>query len=258
MPDDPKQITEEHVRDATMGMRVQRLTPTSVNSYLRVLKAWLRWMKIPGADGVPIPVPFLQAPRLVPRTFTAAQQRALLAAKPTSMSGQRVLLLAKIYLDTGARAEEIIQLFMGDINLDDQLIKIEGKGSRERIIPFSRELRGDLHRWIEQFPDASQDSWLFPTERGHISYRNMHRDFVALCKSVRISGRRMSFHSLRHTFATSYVANGGDPLRLQRVLGHTNLQMTSRYVQTQTRDLSVVHERFSPLGSAQGKDGKKR
>lgn len=257
LPASTAQINEATIERAVVAMREDGLSPTSTNSYLRVLKAFVRWLNIRNAAGDPLPVPMIVAPRLVPRTFTASQQRALLAARPTSMSGKRVLLLAKLYLDTGARAEEIITLRVGDVNLDDLLITIVGKGARQRVVPFSLGLRAELHGWIEQLPhDASPDSWLFPTARGHISYRNMHRDFVALCRSVGISGRRMSFHSLRHTFATSYVANGGDPLRLQRVLGHTNLQMTSRYVQTQTKDLSAVHERYSPLGSAQGTERK--
>jgi hypothetical protein len=71
MPDDPKEITGEHVHDATMGMRVQRLSAISTNSYLRVLRAFVRWLRIPGdgRDGL-LPVPMIQAPRLVPRTFT--------------------------------------------------------------------------------------------------------------------------------------------------------------------------------------------
>jgi integrase/recombinase XerD len=250
LPGSTDQINETTIEDVVMFMRQEKLSPTSVNSYLRVLKVFVRWLGVRTADGDPLSVPMIKAPTLVPRTFTAAQQRALLAAKPKSRCGQRVLLLAKLYLNTAARAEEIIALRLRDVNLDDLLIKIEGKGARERIVPFSLGLRGDLVLWIdEHIPDPRPESWLFPTPRGHILYRNMHRDFVALCKSVGIVGRRMGFHSLRHTFGSHYIAAGGDPLRLQRILGHSSLAMTARYVQIQTKDLSEVHERFAPGGA---------
>jgi integrase/recombinase XerD len=70
-----------------------------------------------------------------------------------------------------------------------------------------------------------------------------------MAKSKRITGRRVSLHTLRHSFATLYIANGGDAMRLQRLLGHSTLAMTEKYVSLQTQDLSQVHGRFSPLGS---------
>jgi integrase/recombinase XerD len=73
---------------------------------------------------------------------------------------------------------------------------------------------------------------------------------VFKANSKGITGKRVSFHTLRHSFATLYIANGGDPMRLQRLLGHSTLTMTQKYVSLQTRDLSNVHEQFSPLVAA--------
>jgi integrase/recombinase XerD len=258
MPDDPKEITGEHVHDATMGMRVQRLSAISTNSYLRVLRAFVRWLRIPGdgRDGL-LQVPMIHAPRLVPRTFTRDELLCLIHFQPTTMTTERIALLVKMYLDTGARAEELLALRRGDLNIDDLLIKISGKGARERMIPFSLPLRADLHRWMAHTPDAPASEYLFPTPRGHYSYRNALRDFVAMAKSKGITGRRVSLHTLRHSFATLYIANGGDPMRLQRLLGHSTLAMTEKYVSLQTQDLSQVHGRFSPLGSIlQGRRGR--
>ncbi len=81
LPDDPAEITgaagEEYVRDCIMGMRASGLSAVSTNSYLRVLKVFLHWLKVVGADGMPIKVQMLQAPRQDPRTFTPAEQSAL-------------------------------------------------------------------------------------------------------------------------------------------------------------------------------------
>jgi integrase/recombinase XerD len=192
----------------------------------------------------------ISAPRLVPRTFTPDELAALLHVRPATMTEARIFVLMQMYLDIGARAEELLALRRGDVNLNDLLIHITGKGARQRIVPFRLPLRAELHRWMDLTPDGPPTAYLFPTPRGHYSYRNALRDFVTLAKSKGITGHRVSFHTLRHSFATLYIANGGDPMRLQQLLGHSTLAMTQKYVSLQTRDLSNVHEQFSPLGAA--------
>jgi site-specific recombinase XerD len=204
-------------------MRSAGRSAISTNSYLRVLKVFVRWLNILGEDGTPLRVPTISAPRLVPRTFSRDELQCLLHVRPATMTEARIFVLMQMYLDTGARAEELL---------------------------FSLPLRAELHRWLDLTPDAPPTAYLFPTPRGHYSYRNPLRDFVTLANSKGITGKRVSFHTLRHSFATLYIANGGDPMRLQRLLGHSTLTMTQKYVSLQTRDLSNVHEQFSPLGAA--------
>jgi site-specific recombinase XerD len=89
---------------------------------------------------------------------------------------------------------------------------------------------------------------VFCTKRGKpLIYRNMLRNFKELGERLGISGVRVSFHTLRHTFAYNYVKHGGNVLYLQRALGHTDLSMTKRYVNLQTEDLKVMHQRVSQL-----------
>lgn len=240
LPENPKDITEETIRRIKIGLQEAKLSPISVNSYLKVLRTFLRELKICGKDGSPLPVPPVLQPKLVPPTYTQDQLQTLLSAPTSCMSFRRVQLLAKIYLDTGARAEEILKLPRTNIDLDNHLIKLTGKGRKERIVPFSQELRADLYRWMQLEPDAEL---LFP----RLSYRNALRDWKILAKKVGVTGRKISFHTLRHTMATGYIATGGNVLYLQRLLGHASLEMTKRYVDTQTKDLANVHERHSLL-----------
>jgi site-specific recombinase XerD len=250
LPADPTDITERTIDDCVLAMRQAGLSAISTNSYLRVLKVFVRWLNIRTADGDPLPVPMMRAPTLVPKTFTRDELACLLHFRPTTMTERRVCLLMRMYIDTGARAEELLGLHRVDVDLDNCLIKISGKGACERIVPFSLPLRAELHHWLAETPDAHPTTYLFPTPRGHYSYRNCLRDFVAIARSKNITGRRVSLHTFRHSFASYYIANGGDPMRLQRLLGHSTLAMTQKYVSLQTSDLSQVHDRFSPLGSA--------
>lgn len=165
------------------------------------------------------------------------------------MSGQRIRLIAMLYLDTGARAEEILSLRRADVALDTGLLTLDGKGRKQRVVPFSRELRDPLYRWLQRTPDAPGTEWLFPTRPGHhLCYPNALHDFWLLGESLGIRGSRLSFHALRHTMATNYIRAGGDVFRLQRILGHSSLHMTQRYVHLQTTDLVRDHARFSTMG----------
>jgi site-specific recombinase XerD len=89
---------------------------------------------------------------------------------------------------------------------------------------------------------------VFCTQRGHmLGYRNMLRGFKLLAERLGINGVRVSFHTLKHTFAVNYVRHGGNVLYLQRALGHTDLSMTKRYVNLQTEDLKKMHLQTSQL-----------
>lgn len=247
LPEDPAQIRQHTIGELIATLRQQHtLCAISVNVYLKVLKAFLRWLAAEEYIEKPLKVTFLIQPKLVPSTYTHDQLRAILGLRPTLMSEQRVHLIAMLYLDTGARAQEILGLRRSDVDLDDCLLHLDGKGRRQRTVPFSRELRADLYRWMQRRPTDLQEAWLFPTGPGHhLVYENALRDFRKLQEQLGIHGRRLSFHAFRHTMATNFIRQGGDVFRLQRILGHSSLTMTQRYVHLQTADLAEEHQRLS-------------
>jgi site-specific recombinase XerD len=132
------------------------------------------------------------------------------------------------------------------VDLDNMLLRVRGKGEKQRIVPISFKMRRLLYRWLlkHEFP------LVFATRDGaRLGRRNLLRDFKRLAKRLGISGVRVSFHTLRHTFAVNYIRQGGDVFRLQRILGHSTLEMTRRYVNLQTEDLQTVHNRLSVVSS---------
>ncbi len=90
---------------------------------------------------------------------------SLMHIQPESMTEARIFVLMRMYLDTGARAEELLALRRSDVNLQDQLIKITGKGGRERQVPFQQLVRADIQRWMNLTPDAPPTAYLFPTRQ---------------------------------------------------------------------------------------------
>jgi integrase/recombinase XerD len=110
-----------------------------------------------------------------------------------------------LLLDTGCRIEEALTLERGRVDLENMLLTVNGKGQKQRIIPFSVELRKVLFKHLREH----KFSLVFCTrDGGRLSYHNMVRNYKKLCAKLKIE-RVSSFHRLRHTFALNYVRSGG-------------------------------------------------
>jgi integrase/recombinase XerD len=129
--------------------------------------------------------------------------------------------------------------------LEDLLIKVQGKGSKERYVPISIECRKVLFKFLNKH----SFDFVFPTKQGGKIFQcNAFRDFNALCRELGINGVRTSWHTLRHGYALNHIREGGDVFSLQRILGHSDLNVTKRYVGLTENDLKLIHKRTSILG----------
>jgi len=150
-----------------------------------------------------------------------------------------------VLFDTGTRLDEVLSLHVSDVNMDDLLLTVMGKGRKGRTIPFSIELRRALSPAII---GRTPGEFLFSTQRGgKLSARNVLRDTKALCGQLGFEAPKRSMHATRHTFATEYLRRGGSLLHLQKMLGHTSLAMVRRYAHLAVADLQRVHNQLSPL-----------
>ena len=148
-------------------------------------------------------------------------------------------------LDTGLRLSEVAGLRRCDLR-PDGTVKVLGKGARERIVPVGHVARQALVRHLRQELPAGSDAPIFRSRRGGaLGWRGIQQVFKRLKARAGIPGR-CSPHLLRHTFAHSYLVNGGDVFSLQRMLGHTTLDMVKRYVALAEGDLVARHRAASP------------
>ncbi len=232
----------------TATLRDRGVSATSVNTYARAINAFLRWGHEEGHFAELVRIPRLKQEQKTLATFNSSDLKKLVDYKPRNALGTaRLHTLSLLLLDTGLRIDEALGLSRQDIDLDNLLVKVKGKGSKERVVPMSLDMRKVLFRWLSKH----HHNLAFPTRNGgKLGQRNLLRDFKQLNGHLGIKGVRCSFHTLRHTFAVGYIRNGGDPFRLQRILGHSSLEMTRRYVNLQTADQQAVHQRSSPLAGA--------
>ena len=220
-------------------MRESGLKPISINNRIRAVNAFLKW------SGTELRVKKVKEEQRVLPTFTASDIEKFSKFKPKGRTQVRLHTLALALLDTGCRISECIRLRWDEVDFDNLLVLYHGKGKKERRVPFSFELR----RRLFVLKQKAKFDLVFCTRDGnHLDRHVVLRDIKLLCKRLQIVPPERTLHAFRHTFALSYLRNGGSVMHLQKILGHTSLEQTRKYVNLLTDDLSAVHQKFSPLG----------
>jgi len=247
--------TQDELKALVVRMREKGLKETAANAVFRCLNAYLHWAsgseRKCGAGCNHPRIHRLREPQLVMPTFTDTQVKRLVSwkTKAKNYHHRRLHLFVLFLLDTGARSSEILGLRSKDIDLDNLLVTLDGKGRKQRVVPFSFELRKSLYRYIKEF-GCKPDALLFACKTGTLwSRRNALREVRQLCRDLGFEPPPRTVHAFRHTFAVNYLRRGGSVFHLQKVLGHTSLEMTRRYTNLVTTDLQAVHERVSLLSS---------
>jgi len=231
----------DELNDAVMRMREKGLKATGCNSVIRAINAYLKW------SGSQLKIPALKETQLVLPTFTAQQIRLLVAWKPKNFYQRRLHLLTLVLFDTGCRITEALTLRVRDVDMENLLVTLDGKGRKQRVVPFSFELRKAMFRYIGEYGRKPDLLLLASRSETRLGRRVMLRDVKRLCNRLNFEPPARTLHAFRHTFAVNYLRKGGSVFHLQKVLGHSTLEMTRRYANLVTADLQAVHERVSLL-----------
>jgi site-specific recombinase XerD len=236
--------TKPALNQFVMEMRKSGISACTMNDYIRGVNVFLAWLYENEYIPKVLKIKRVKEEQTIIETFTDKQLEAFISYKPKDPTELRLHTMVLFLIDTGCRIEETITVVRENVDLDSLAVKVRGKGSKERIVPISLELHKSLFRFLK----THEFDLVFCTRDGKpLMYRNLLRDFKNLGRQLGISGVRVSFHTLRHTFAVNYVRQGGNIFYLQRAMGHTDLSMTRRYVNLQTEDLQKAHMKLSTL-----------
>lgn len=234
--------TEDDLKQMVIRMRQKGLRATGCNSAIRSVNAYLKW------SGSPLKIKQMKEEQRALPTFDPESVQRLLRWRPKTEAGHRLQTVIAFLADTGARIDECLSLRWPEVDFDNLLLLLHGKGRKDRRVPMSLELRRLLYSWKRRLPG---DGLVFGTMSGtKQGRRNVLRDVKSLCRRVGVVIPARTLHAFRHTFALNYLRNGGSVFHLQKMLGHSTLEMTRRYANLTTSDLQAVHERLSLLGSA--------
>jgi site-specific recombinase XerD len=203
------------------------LSGHTINTYMRSIRVFWSWLveeeiiECNPFSKLKIPKP----PKKIIATFSPHQIESLLSVMSGSAEGYRGVVIVLTLLDTGLRVNELINLKMGNVWLDEGLIKVLGKGNKERLVPIGKQIRKLLWRYITQYrPEPARPNLdnLFLTQDGRPLTKNRVDSMMKhYGRMAGLTGVRCSPHTLRHTFAINFLRNDGDIFSLQKILGHS-------------------------------------
>ena len=230
------------------------LSSHTVNCYLRSIRAFWSWLIAEEiiTNNLFLKVKLPRPVRKVIPVFSENQIVQLLSVIDTSTSvGYRNQAIVLTLLDTALRVSELIDVRMDDLWLDEGLLKVMGKGGKERHIPIGAEVQRILWRYINSYrarPRNPNSDFLFLTSDGRkLTKGRIEIMMSGYGKKAGIRGVRVSPHTLRHTAAVGFLRNGGDVFSLQRLLGHASLGMTRHYCELADVDVKRAHSTASPV-----------
>lgn len=253
------EISKKDIITFIYEMNEAGVKPVTVNHYLRELRAFFNWCFSENYIDEKIEIKLIKSQESVKETYTEDELKKLLLA-PTGddYCSWRSWAIINWILATGNRERTVCNIKMCDLNiLEHEIILQHTKNKKAQIIPMSSELATVLKTFIREFrSDANPEDYLFCNVAGEKLTENaMKLSIRAYNKSRNVS--RTSIHALRHTFAKYWIRNNGDVFRLQKMLGHSSLDMTRVYVNMFSADLKEGFDDFSPLDKMVKKAGLK-
>jgi integrase/recombinase XerD len=191
--------------------------------------------------------------RSLPKSLTEEEVEALLSAPVVSDPlGNRDRAMLEVLYATGLRVSELVNLRHGQVNINQGVIRILGKGNRERLIPLGEEAM----RWLTEFANGArseillerQTDYLFPTRRGDRMTRQAFWHIIKRYARKSNISKDLSPHTLRHAFATHLLNHGADLRVVQMLLGHSDLSTTQIYTHVARERLKELHGQHHPRG----------
>ncbi len=202
------------------------------------------------------PVSNIDAPRLgrtLPKSLTEAEVEALLNAPDTKQAtGVRDKAMLELLYATGLRVSELVGLTIQQVNLRQGVVRVTGKGKKERLIPMGEE----ANLWLERYLSSSRSEILnnvlsdamFPSNRGNAMTRQTFWHIVKRYAKVAGVKKTLSPHVLRHAFATHLINHGADLRVVQMLLGHSDISTTQIYTHVARERLKDLHAEHHPRG----------
>ncbi|MCC9647680.1 site-specific tyrosine recombinase XerD [Rubrivivax sp. JA1029] len=228
---------------------------TTANRRLTVFKRYFRWAlreHLVAADPT-LRLQSARQPLRVPKSLSERQVEALLAAPETDTAlGLRDRAMLELMYGSGLRVSELVGLKSVHLGLAEGVLRVVGKGSKERIVPFGEEAHGWLQRYLGEARAAilggQASDALFVTARGGAMTRQAF--WLLVKKYARAAGILvpLSPHTLRHAFATHLLNHGADLRAVQMLLGHADIGTTTIYTHVARERLRQLHARHHPRG----------
>ncbi len=249
----PSNVTPKVLRDLVFHLKDIGLAPASIRRQISALRGYFRFLVSEGylkSD----PSNELESPkgwRKLPGVLSVSEVEALLGAPNADQPlAWRDRALLEVAYGGGVRVSELVSLANGDVWFDDGLLRVHGKGNKERLVPIGRRALGAValySREVRPSLDRGEGGGaLFLNARGRPLSRVGAWGIIKRCAGQAGIHKRVTPHTLRHTFATHLLEGGADLRAVQEMLGHADLSTTQLYTHVDRDYLRSVHKSFHP------------
>ena len=255
-------IDDISIREFIAHLYERKLQKTSIARKLACLRTFFKFLVRDGRLRSN-PAELISAPRLAKKlpSYLTQQEAALVVELPQSNSledvrGRAVL---ELLYASGLRVRELVGLNDEHVDMSQQLVRVFGKGRKQRIVPFGEMAAQTLSEYLRERdrlglsqPDSDGHIPVFVSRRGR---RLNPRAVQRLVEKLRMrlpSGRRMTPHTLRHSFATHLLERGADLRVIQELLGHTSLATTEKYTHVTLEHLRAEYDKAHPKAKGRG------
>jgi len=251
----PGEVTPRQLREWVFSLKDGGLAPTSIRRAQSALRTYYAFLLADGAVGAD-PTERLESPKVTRRLpdFLSLEEveRLLEAPDPTHALFWRDRAVLELLYASGVRVSELVELPLASLDLEEGLATIFGKGAKERLVPVGAPARRALERYLREVRPALDKGKgagrVFLNARG----RPLRREAVwtLVTESARRAGivKKVSPHTLRHTFATHLIEGGADLAAVQELLGHADISTTQIYTHLDRDYLREVHRKYHPRG----------
>ena len=254
-----EEITQSHFYKWINSLRIDGTKPTTINHYLRDCRVFFYWCMDEDRGYMPsFKIKQVEGQEEQIKLFPDEELEALLV-KPERSNNKftdwRTWVIVNWVLATGNRCSTIVDVKVGDVDFRRNEITLHHtKNKKAQIIPLSSSLATVLKEYIKMWLDGgkNKEAWLFPNVgEEKLTTGALQNSFSKYCVARGCTHKNL--HGLRHNFAKLFIKNNGDMYKLQKILGHSSLDMTRRYVNMFSEDIKEDYDKFSPLDTLKRK-----
>lgn len=257
------ELTKIFVQQWVDSMRKKKMRVTTINTYLRFIRAFLYWCMDDERKYIEeaYKIELVKGQEPLPKIFTDEEVEAVLQ-KPTNLDDfveWRMWAICNWVVATGNRAATVCEITLGDLDFTNYKIALRHtKNKKAQFIDMAESLVPILKTYIKMWRyNEPNSAFLFPSYGDEqLTYNALRLAFSKYCHKRGVE--KTNIHGLRHYFATRWVRGGGSGDKLKKILGHSTYTMTQRYIQLEDRDVSSDFDRYNPLNTIKTSTNHKR
>ncbi|MCB1111847.1 MAG: site-specific tyrosine recombinase XerD [Chlamydiales bacterium] len=246
------EVQEQHIVSFLGHLRNREYASSSIARTMIAIKVLFRFLKREGEVPANVAL-YLETPKmwqLIPEVLSPEEvNRLLLQPDVGTASGARDKAILEVLYSSGLRVSEVCTL--GIYNVDDNFVRVKGKGSKERLVPIGRKAIEAIDYYLASYRchhDSEKNSALFVSHKGKpIDRTYIWKMIKEYAKQAGIT-KNISPHTLRHSFATHLLDNGADLRVIQEMMGHASISSTDRYMHISKSHIQHAFDTFHPRG----------